>query len=306
MLQPLIQDAIRAADQFLRQVQAEFNPSRGQVPGRDGGFDQSVSGAEPKWGFDGAMADVAGAVYSRSDAPGWTRMGDGELQAAGIDAGLLYADGMEAGIYTDGDGRYVVAYAGNDTGGVQDVGTVIAQSAGFQTRQYDNAVTLAHQVEHAFGGDNVVYTGHSLGGGLASIAAAATGSTAVTFSAQGVHDNVLRQHGLDPVVVRHRADQGQMRHYSIDGDFATFAQRQMPIIDMLPDTLGTHIQFNNPAGLSDIGDAHNIGPLKAQIDARADYRHEFVDPVERVLQEVYSAVTSVIANAWRAVAPPIV
>ena len=62
MLQPLIQDAIRAADQFLRQVQAEFNPSRGQVPGRDGGFDQSVSGAEPKWGFDGAMADVAGAV----------------------------------------------------------------------------------------------------------------------------------------------------------------------------------------------------------------------------------------------------
>ena len=80
----------------------------------------------------------------------------------------------------------------------------------------------------------------------------------------------------------------------------------MPIIDMLPDTLGTHIQFNNPAGLSNIGDAHNIGPLKAQVDARADYRHEFVDPVERVLQEVYSAVTSVIANAWRAVAPPIV
>ena len=306
MLQPIIQDALRAADQFFRQLQAELDPSRGHVAPRDAGFDQSVSGAQPHWGFDGAMADIAGAVYARSDAPGWQRMGDGELAAAGIDPALLYANGMEAGVYTDGNGRFVVAYAGNDTGGVEDVGTVIAQSAGFQTRQYDNAVALAHQVENAFGGDNVVYTGHSLGGGLASLAAAATGSTAVTFSAQGIHDNVLRQHGLDPVVTRHRADQGQMRHYSIDGDFATFVQRQMPIFDMLPDTLGTHIQFNNPAGLSNIPDAHNIAPLKAQLEAQASYRLEFVDPVERVLQEVYSAVTSVIANAWRAVAPPIV
>ena len=64
--------------------------------------------------------------------------------------------------------------------------------------------------------------------------------------------------------------------------------------------------FNNPAGLSNIPDAHNIAPLKAQLEAQASYRLEFTDPVERVLQEVYSAVTSVIANAWRAVAPPIV
>ena len=135
---------------------------------------------------------------------------------------------------------------------------------------------------------------------------AATGSTAVTFNAQGVHDNVLRQHGLDPIVTRHRADEGQMRHYSIDGDYATFVQRQMPGLDMLPNTLGTHIQFSNPVGLSNIADAHNIGPVKAQIDARAPYRLEFTDPVERVLQDVYSAVTSVIANAWRAVAPPVV
>lgn len=306
MLQPIINDALRAADSFIRSAQQLLNPTAGQAPGRDVGFDQSVGGATPQWDFDASMAGIAEAVYHRQDAPGWQRLGDGELAAAGIDPGLQYRNGMEAGIYTDGNGHYVVAYAGNNTGGVEDVGTVIAQAAGFQTNQYDNAVALAHQAENAFGGDNVVYTGHSLGGGLASLAAAATGSSAVTFNAQGIHDNVLRQHGLDPVVVRHRADQGQMRHYSIDGDYATGVQRQIPILDMLPNQLGTHIQFSNPAGLSNLGEAHYIGPVKAAIEQRADYRHEFTDPVERVLQEVYSAVTSVVANLWRAVAPPIV
>ena len=306
MLQPIINDALRAADNFLRNAQQLLNPTAGQVPGRDAGFDQSVGGAEPKWDFDASMAGIAEAVYLRQDAPGWQRMGDGELAAAGIDPGLQYRNGMEAGIYTDGHGHYVVAYAGNNTGGVEDVGTVIAQAAGFQPHQYDNAVALAHQAENAFGGANVVYTGHSLGGGLASLAAAATGSSAVTFNGQGVHDNVLRQHGLDPVVARHRADQGQMRHYSIDGDYATGVQRQIPVLDMLPNQLGTHIQFSNPAGLAGVLDAHPIGPVKAAVEQRADYRHEFTDPVERVLQEVYSAVTSVVANLWRAVAPPIV
>ena len=305
MFQP-INDALRAVDVFFRQVHEALNPRAGDVPVRDSGFDASIGGEGPAWELDASMADIAGAVYQRADAPGWQRLGDGELAAMGIDADLQYRDGMEAGVYSDGNGRYVVAYAGNDTGGLQDVGTVIAQSAGFQTRQYDNAVALAHQVEGAFGGDNVVYTGHSLGGGLATVAAAATGSSAVTFNGQGVHDNTLRQLGLDPGAVRGRAGDGQMRHYSIDGDWATFVQRQLPIADMLPDPLGVHLQFRNPAGLSNIPDAHNIAPVKAAIEQRMDYRIEKADPLERALQDVFSAVTSTIANAWRAVAPPIV
>lgn len=306
MFQPIINDALRAADNFFRQVHEALNPASGQIPGRDGGFDQSVAGSAMDQAFDASMAGIAEAVYLRQDADGWRRMGDGELAAAGVDPGLQYSNGMEAGIYTDDSGRYVVGFAGNDTGGVEDVGTVIAQSAGFQTRQYDNAVSLAHQAENAFGGDNVIYTGHSLGGGLASMAAAATGSTAVTFNAQGIHDNTLRQHGLDAGAVRHAADNGQMRHYSIDGDWATGVQRQVPVLDMLPNPLGTHIQFNDPAGILAIGSNHYIGPVKAAIEQGASYRTETVDPLERVLQDVYSAVTSAIANAWRAIAPPII
>ncbi|MGY1459231.1 hypothetical protein ACW5F0_11410 [Luteimonas sp. A534] len=303
---PPINDALRAVDLFLRQVHQALAPAAGHVPDRDVGFDRSVAGSEPHWGFDAAMADVAGAVYQRGDAPGWQRVGDGELASAGIDPGLQYRDGMEAGVYTEGNGHYVVAYAGNNTGGVEDVGTVIAQSAGFQTRQYDNAVAFAHQVENAFGGDNVVYTGHSLGGGLASVAAAATGSTAVTFNGQGVHDNTLRQLGLDPGAVRGNAENGQMRHYSVDGDWATLVQRQLPIADMLPDPLGTHLQLRNPEGISNLANAHNIGPVKAAIEQRLPYSIERADPLERALQDVYSAVTATIANAWRAVAPPII
>ena len=44
---------------------------------------------------------------------------------------------------------------------------------------------LAQQTSAAFGKDNVVYTGYSLGGDLATQAAITTGAPAVTFNAKG-------------------------------------------------------------------------------------------------------------------------
>src|SRR5690606_27177132 len=119
------------------------------------------------------------------------------------------------------------------------------QSAGVGTAQVNNAVDLAHQVENAFGGDNVIYTGHSMGGALAGAAAAATGSTSVVFNAQGVHDNTLARLGLDPAATRSAMAQNS-RAYGVDGDWATHLQNDIPFTNALPDALGADLRLANP------------------------------------------------------------
>ncbi len=283
----------RVGDTAARITEAQRTETAARAP--DGGFDASVRGAQPKPGFDRAMADVAGAAYdpARQQASGWRRMGDGELARAGIDANLQYRDGMLAGVYTDGKGHYTVAYAGNNTNGPEDIGTVVGQSAGLQTKQVNNAVALARQVEGAYGGDNVVYTGHSLGGMLASMAAADTGSTAVTFNSAGVHDNTMRQFGMDPAATRVAAANGQMRTYGMDGDWATAIQRDIPFVDALPDPLGSDLRMTNPEGISNLANAHNLGPIIDSFDRGLAIRQgsNQPDPFEQATQNFYNVVT---------------
>ena len=263
------------------------------LKGADGGWDASVGGATPNKAFDRAMVDVAGAAYDgRTDVAGWHRLGDGELAQAGIDPNLQYADGMKAGVYTDGAGHYVVSYAGN-TG--EDVPTVIAQSAGVGTKQVDNAVALAHQVENAYGGDNVAYTGHSMGGALAGAAAAATGSTSVVFNSQGVHDNTLSRLGLDPSSTR-AAMAERSRAYGVDGDWATFVQNDLPFANALPDALGADLRIGNPEGLSNLVNAHNLGPIATAMDRGFAVRNGSDQPqiLEQPLQDAYNFFTGIL------------
>ena len=257
----------------------------------DGGWDASVGGSTPHRGLDRALADVAGAAYdpSRGEASGWRRLGDGELAQAGIDAGLQYRDGMLAGVYTDGNGHYAVAYAGN-TG--EDVPTVIAQSAGVDTHQVNNAVALARQVESAYGGDNVVFTGHSMGGALAGAAAAATDSTSVVFNAQGVHDNTLSRLGLDPDATR-AAMAGRSRAYGVDGDWATHVQNDIPFTNALPDALGADLRIANPEGISNLVNAHNLGPIIGAFDQGLAIRQGNSQPqlFEEPIQDLFNTFT---------------
>ncbi len=91
-------------------------------------------------------------------------------------------------------------------------------------------------------------TGHSLGGGLAATAAAATGRAAVTFNAAGVNDATLRRYGLDPARVKAQAEAGQMRRYNISGEALTAAQEDVPgLAEHLPDALGHEITLRDPA-----------------------------------------------------------
>ncbi len=209
-------------------------------------FNQQAAGqdAQP---LDLELAQIAQTVYNPDTASvaGWNRLDDAALTQAGIDPSSLENSdtGFRAGIYTDGNGRYVVAFAGSND--VQDWITNARQGIGWDTAQYDQAVQLAQDAQQAFG-ENMIITGHSLGGGLASVAAAATDTTAVTFNAAGAHDDTLTALGLDPAQVRADAEGGQIRRYNVGGEILTAAQEDIPLVNGIPDALGHEITLDDP------------------------------------------------------------
>jgi hypothetical protein len=209
------------------------------------GFGTQMRGVDSKQN-DLQLAELSKDVtdVSGKGADGWRRLNAAELKQAGIDPAKLETPqtGFRAAIYTDGKGRYVLAYAGsNDIKDWRD--NNLPQGLGQDPAQFKQAAELARLADRAFG-DQLVITGHSLGGGLAATGALATGRTAVTFNAEGVNDNIMRDIGKDPSQARQQAENGQIRAYSVDGDPLTGAQEHTPII--AAEAPGHHIKLKDP------------------------------------------------------------
>lgn len=259
-------------------------------------FAQGLRGTQPQPG-DLLFAQMANDVYdtpqkdaqgnlttgnqSETDlaAAGWKRLvptADGKsLESANggklaIDPKTLHDDktGLTSGIYTDGKGHYVVAFAGTVTNESGDIKADVEQGAGMSNAQYNQAIALAKNVNQLAGPGNVAFTGHSLGGGLAATASAATGAPAVTFNAAGVSNETLRSVGFaNPNDARAAFEtNGQIRSYSVDGDVLTTADE-----NGIPPQLGAkwHAQWNDPKG--DWRDPKNIVNVHGQFGDGQSY-----------------------------------
>jgi pimeloyl-ACP methyl ester carboxylesterase len=82
-------------------------------------------------------------------------------------------------------GTLYVGFRGTSVTSWQDWKANAMQALGFKTYQYERALQIA-DAAHAYSGGNVIFVGHSLGGGLASAAAHRTGGRAITFNAAGL------------------------------------------------------------------------------------------------------------------------
>lgn len=217
-------------------------------------FADQARGTSPR-PIDLTLADIADNVYHPSQVDGWSPLDAAELRTLGIDpAGLHTRDGFDAAVYRNADGRYVLAFAGTTT--TSDWGTNAEQGIGLPSEQHLRAIHLAQDLSRSVGGENMVITGHSLGGGLASTASIATDVPAVTFNAAGVHPNTVAEaQEQGGAVAAYSPD--QIRNYHVRGEMLTTLQNPLgsfvdhapPVGDTpLPNALGTQIALDPAQG----------------------------------------------------------
>lgn len=210
-------------------------------------FDARVRGRQPH-SVDMQLARLCKDVRhpDNQGIDGWQRLDDAQLMQAGIDPAALEdpATGFRAAIYQDDDGNHVLAFAGSND--IKDWLDNLRQGAGLPAAEYSQAVVLATQAKAAFG-DDLVLTGTSLGGGLASMASLATDTAAVTFNASGLNDRTIERLAPEGRVdtLKQMADNGLVRQYSVEGEILTSLQDATP----MPDAVGHRIELEDPAPL---------------------------------------------------------
>lgn len=124
--------------------------------------------------------------------PGFRVADAADLDRLGLSPEMLEQPGssFRARVYASGEGasqRTVIAFRGSATG--EDWKNDFEQAAGLGSTSYAKALEIGKTIARSDA--NVTFTGHSLGGGLASEAAIASGREADTFNAAGLAPGTL-------------------------------------------------------------------------------------------------------------------
>ncbi|MDF3026939.1 MAG: hypothetical protein K0S23_1246 [Fluviicola sp.] len=103
--------------------------------------------------------------------------------------------GLRVGIYKrtiDDIDFYGVVFAGTNQG--KDWLTNVKQGGGGSEEQYEMAARIGNIYKDT---KNTIFVGHSLGGGLASLASLVSGKTAYTFNAAGLSTRTMKRYGVE-------------------------------------------------------------------------------------------------------------
>lgn len=166
-------------------------------------------------------AALASAVYDKPIDPatlpkGWQEASPDDLKELGlVDSNgnsLLEIPGSDfrAAVFKKGE-EYVVAFKGTSPLSKEDWQNNINQARDQPARYYGQAALIARKVSQAQG-KAVEFVGHSLGGGLASAAAAAADKPATTFNAAGLNPATV------PRYAQKAGDSARTKAYHVVGD----------------------------------------------------------------------------------------
>lgn len=177
---------------------------------------------------DAEYAKLSGNVYG-SDAPppGWSNISDNpeKLAKYGLTKSDLTKSGSDfrAQVYEPDPAVFgdtmkpTIAFKGTTTG--EDWKNNLKQGVGMQSDYYENAVKIGNKVGDSGNASKVHMTGHSLGGGLASGAATASGSNATTFNAAGLKSSTVEKYNGEEQPT-------QINAYRVEGEVLTGIQEQ--------------------------------------------------------------------------------
>lgn len=153
---------------------------------------------------------------------------------------------FQAVVYKEGEPpRYTVGFQGTEKWLGSDMlangeQALNIKDDGMPTDYYSRAQDIGRKAALASqlsGGMPPTFVGHSLGGGLASAAAATRGSPATTFNAAGLHPKTV----TDPA-----QDGAPVSAVRVKGEMLTAAQSSIP---GLPEAYGTPYLLDPPAGI---------------------------------------------------------
>lgn len=198
--------------------------------------------------IDLTLGRIAKDVYENEGSviDGWRPLNENELTTAGIDPKLLSDErtGFAARIYTDDHGHHIVAFRGTDE--AKDWRHNFRQGLGLEDAQYNQARDLAKAAHDSFG-EELVFTGHSLGGGLATVGALVTRLPAVTYNSSGINDETLERLKIRPDYAAQVAEEGLIRRYAVENEILTSAQEEYLLTRrLLPDAVGHKVELPDP------------------------------------------------------------
>ena len=157
--------------------------------------------------------------------------------------------GFKADIYKDKNGDYVLVYRGTYSDPDHPENDLIhdwskewtddnmKQGLGMGSEQYNKSIILAEKVKQGSEkqGKQMTIAGHSLGGGLATAAGAATGSKTYAFCPAGVHPNTYKMYGVK------NPDTSKVHTYYSNQDFLNMASNNL---SLMPKAAGERIMLN--------------------------------------------------------------
>ncbi|RCV91811.1 type VI secretion system tip protein VgrG [Billgrantia montanilacus] len=160
---------------------------------------------------------------------GWTDISQDEelIQRAGIkSAELLTPDesNFGAGIYISepkifgGNFTPTLSFKGTNFSDLEDIQNNLAQGLNTHSDFYERAVNIGRRIKDS--GADIHFTGHSLGGGLASAASRTSGLPATTFNASGLHPKTVERYGG----TLHRPATENIQAFRINGELLTSLQ----------------------------------------------------------------------------------
>ena len=223
--------------------------------------------------MDGLSPEQQAMLKSKNEKlDGYEPLNDKEMDKLGVKSTELNdtKTGFKADIYKDKNGDYVLVYRGTYSDPDHPENDLIhdwskewtddnmKQGLGMGSEQYEKSIDIAKRVNRNKPKDKqLTIAGHSLGGGLATAAGAATGSKTYAFCPAGVHPNTYKMYGVK------NPDTSKVHTYYSNQDFLNMASNNL---SLMPKAAGERIMLHTLDSF-DFAKGHDLPLLFKAIQA---------------------------------------